>query len=309
MKTVCKRKALSLDCLDSIRNEKVILEKANHPFIPKLRHTFENDRKIFFLFNHIEGEKLSYVLYNMTRFSEEITKFYAAEILATLEYLHKEMKVSYRGLKAKNIILDSEGHINFLDFAQARPLDFENASEKEIASAKRKDFWHLGCLIYELLSGKKLAKTKREVPQTLKEETLKESFSWPKHISSSARSLIVRLLSLKSEETLDDTTIEEIKKHPFFHGLSWKKIGQRLSCPPISPHKHRRISCETVSDGSSLKIESSDFCELDEIMTKRPQDIRPDTEKGESFNHDSRAYNHFEDKLESKKDLLFYNRS
>ena len=34
-------------------------------------------------------------LQNLTRFSEEITRFYTAEILTTLKYLHTEMKIAY----------------------------------------------------------------------------------------------------------------------------------------------------------------------------------------------------------------------
>ncbi len=53
------------------------------------------------------------------RFSEERARFYAAEILLALEYLH-ENNIIYRDLKPENLLLDEEGHICLTDFGLAR---------------------------------------------------------------------------------------------------------------------------------------------------------------------------------------------
>lgn len=55
------------------------------------------------------------------RFEEHRTKFYAAEIICALEYLHK-LDVVYRDLKPENILLDEEGHICLTDFGMAKKL-------------------------------------------------------------------------------------------------------------------------------------------------------------------------------------------
>jgi len=48
-------------------------------------------------------------------------KFYAAEILLALEYLH-ELGVVYRDLKPENILMDDEGHVCLTDFGMAKKL-------------------------------------------------------------------------------------------------------------------------------------------------------------------------------------------
>ncbi len=92
--------------------EKEILERAKNPFIPKLEWYFENHKKIFFVMEFVEGGgkplqkmkekaefyigKLKHILRKLSRFSEEITRFYSSEIILVLEYLHNDLQVSYK---------------------------------------------------------------------------------------------------------------------------------------------------------------------------------------------------------------------
>jgi serine/threonine protein kinase len=53
------------------------------------------------------------------RFEEDVARFYAAEILIAVEYLHKN-KIIYRDLKPENILIDLEGHIKLTDFGLSK---------------------------------------------------------------------------------------------------------------------------------------------------------------------------------------------
>lgn len=57
----------------------------------------------------------------MNRFNEEMTLFYASQILLALEYLHK-FNILYRDLKPENILMDEKGYIALTDYGLAKIL-------------------------------------------------------------------------------------------------------------------------------------------------------------------------------------------
>lgn len=68
------------------------------------------------------GEVFSY-LRKAKRFDENTARFYGAEIVLILEFLHESQGVAYRDLKPENLLLDAEGHIKLVDFGFAKQLD------------------------------------------------------------------------------------------------------------------------------------------------------------------------------------------
>ena len=58
------------------------------------------------------------------KFTEERTRFYAAEIILALEYLH-DRGIIYRDLKPENILLDSKGHIAITDFGLSKMVSLD----------------------------------------------------------------------------------------------------------------------------------------------------------------------------------------
>lgn len=60
------------------------------------------------------GELFNYIR-KAGKLSEEVTKFYSAEIIVALDYLHKK-NIIYRDLKPENLLLDEMGHIKITGF-------------------------------------------------------------------------------------------------------------------------------------------------------------------------------------------------
>jgi len=286
MKIMGKKKAATLGCIESLNVERDLLEKAHYPSIPKLEYTFENENRVFLVMKNFYGGELKERLQNLTRFSEEITRFYAAEVLTTLKYLHTEMKIAYDDLRVEHIVLDTKGHIMFVDFAKSKCIDPDLISPETISQRKMLDFWQFGCLIYELLTGEKLADFELDEDNILSENDLEGKIKWPAYVSKTARDFIMRLLSSKVEERLGFSGFRDVQNHPFFTSINWDKIESRHVYPPISPHQSKIYEdgeAESLEAELGLNAEDNEPCELDDIMEQKPKYINSQIIEGNTF--------------------------
>ena len=65
------------------------------------------------------GGELFFHLRRSQRFPEARAKFYTAELVIILEYLHSR-GIAYRDLKPENILIESDGHLKLTDFGLAK---------------------------------------------------------------------------------------------------------------------------------------------------------------------------------------------
>jgi serine/threonine protein kinase len=168
LKTLKKSKLKEEKHIEHTKTERKILEIVNHPFIVSLKFAFQTEKKLYFVMDCYTGGELFYHLRTKGRFSENQTRFYLAQIIFAIEFLHNK-KIIYRDLKPENIILDTKGYIKITDFGLAK----ENIGEDSGCTqtfcgtpeylapevirgdkyGKAVDVWCLGILLYEMLFG------------------------------------------------------------------------------------------------------------------------------------------------------------
>lgn len=115
---VVDREALSVrNKLQRAEMEKEILGMLDHPFLPTLYAEFEASHYSCLVMEFCPGGDLyaSRQRQPGKRFSIQSAKFYAAETLLALEYLHM-MGIVYRDLKPENVLVREDGHIMLSDF-------------------------------------------------------------------------------------------------------------------------------------------------------------------------------------------------
>ena len=229
-------------------NERILLSKMNNPFLVKLYCCFQDNEHLYFIMEFIQGGELFFHLHRETRFDDEKTSFYIAELILALDFLHKN-KVIYRDIKPENILLDVEGHIKLTDFGLSRMCCSKNEKvfticgtpfyiAPEILENKgynnSVDWWSLGCLMYEMLVGKPLFNF-NNINININE--YKKPLQLSAGFSDEAKDLITKLLDLDPKKRIGagPNGVEDLKKHPYFKKIDWKELENKNVKAPFVP--------------------------------------------------------------------------
>ncbi|KAA3489587.1 phototropin-1-like isoform X1 [Gossypium australe] len=97
--------------------EREILDMLDHPFLPALYASFQTKTHICLITDYCPGGELFMLLDRqpMKVMKEDAVRFYAAEVVVALEYLHCQ-GIIYRDLKPENVLLQDNGHVALTDF-------------------------------------------------------------------------------------------------------------------------------------------------------------------------------------------------
>lgn len=250
MKTIRKAHIISRSEVAHTLAERSVLAQINNPFIVPLKFTFQSPEKLYFVLAFVNGGELFHHLQKEQRFDVNRARFYTAELLCALECLHG-FNVIYRDLKPENILLDYQGHIALCDFGLCK-LDMKDedrtntfcgtpeylAPELLMGQGYNKtvDWWTLGVLLYEMLTG--LPPFYDENTNEMYRKILSEPlhFPGPEVVPPAAKDLLTKLLNRNPEERLGAGGSAEIKAHPFFHAIDWRKLLQRKYEPTFKPN-------------------------------------------------------------------------
>ncbi|KAI5821240.1 kinase-like domain-containing protein [Pyronema omphalodes] len=270
IKVLDKRHIIKEEKVKYVNIEKNTLNRlGEHPGVIKLYYTFQDERSLYFVLDLATGGELLGTLKRLGTFDVECTRFYAAQILDTIEYMHSR-GVIHRDLKPENVLLDDQMHIKITDFGTAKILELPKPSNNgegpdvtdafkddvransfvgtaeyvspelltDKAACKASDLWAFGCIVFQLLTGRPPFKAGNEYMTFQKIVNLEYEF--PKGFPPAAKDLVERLLVLDPTKRL---TIEHIKNHEFFANMEigrglWKQKAPRLKPyqpPPEEP--------------------------------------------------------------------------
>ncbi|XP_066510750.1 cGMP-dependent protein kinase 2-like [Hoplias malabaricus] len=248
LKCIKKRHIVDNRQEEHIHSERRILSETNTPFIVKLYRTFKDSKYVYMLLEACLGGEIWSLLRDRGSFDENTTKFCVGCVTEAFEYLHNK-GVIYRDLKPENLMLDSEGYVKLVDFGFAKKIKcgqktwtFCGTPEyvaPEIILNKGHghsvDFWALGILIFELLTGSPpFSGSDQMMTYTFILKGM-EKMDFPKKISKRPGDLIRRLCKQNPSERLGNMKngITDIKKHRWFTGFSWTGLKARTLSSPL----------------------------------------------------------------------------
>jgi serum/glucocorticoid-regulated kinase 2 len=272
MKIIRKSKIVARAEVQHTLAERNVLAKINHPFIVPLKFSFQTAEKLYLVLAFVNGGELFHHLQREGRFDERRSRFYAAELLCALECLHK-YDIIYRDLKPENILLDYNGHIALCDFGLCK-LNMTAAETTNTfcgtpeylapellygqGYTKVVDWWTLGVLLYEMLTG--LPPFYDENTNEMYRKILQDELRFPEEIGLAARSLLTGLLTRDPSRRLGVNGAEEIKSHPFFAEIDWGKLLMKKYQPPFKPN------VKSAMDTSNFDEEFTNEIPLDSVV-------------------------------------------
>ncbi|CAH1765014.1 8406_t:CDS:10, partial [Entrophospora sp. SA101] len=223
-----------------------VLKKVEVVRLKQVEHI--NSEKL--ILKYVIGGELFSHLRRAGRFTNDMTRFYAAEIVLAIEFLHSK-DIIYRDLKPENLLLDSRGHVKITDFGFAKKVEDrtwtlcgtpEYLAPEIIQSkghGKPVDWWALGILIFEMLAG--YPPFFDDNPFGIYEKILAGKIQFPNHFDANAKDLIKRLLTADRTKRLGNLRggSDDVKKHKWFRGVDWQGLyDRRVAAPIIPPYRH-----------------------------------------------------------------------
>nr|AML78314.1 putative LOV domain-containing protein [Daphne giraldii] len=248
MKAMDKSAMLNRNKVHRACLEREIISLLDHPFLPSLYTSFETPTHVCLITDFCSGGELFALLDKqpMKLLKEDSARFYAAEVVLGLEYLHC-LGIIYRDLKPENILLQRDGHVVLTDFdlsfitsctpqiinpiltkrrrstSQPPPTFFAEpvaqsnsfvGTEEYIAPeiitgaghSSAIDWWALGVLLYEMLYGRTPFRGKNR--QKTFANILHKDLTFPSSIpvSLAARQLVNALLNRDPAQRLGSKT-------------------------------------------------------------------------------------------------------
>ncbi|TPX47103.1 hypothetical protein SeMB42_g03457 [Synchytrium endobioticum] len=246
MKVLKKSEVVRLKQVEHINSEKAILSAIRFPFIVNLLCTFQDEKNLYMLLEYVPGGELFSHLRKAGRFPNDVARFYAAQIVLAIEYLHNQ-DIVYRDLKPENLLIDQNGNIRITDFGFAKIVEDRTWTlcgtpeylAPEIIQSKGHgravDWWALGILIFEMLAG--YPPFFDDNPFGIYEKILAGKISFPSHFDPYAKDLVKQLLTLDRSKRLGNLKggASDIKKHKWFRGVDFKAVLARQISPPLIP--------------------------------------------------------------------------
>lgn len=267
----------------TVRGEKIIEESSElrHPFLIELLNSGRDltGFKSWAMFLFPECGSLFTHLQWFNRFDEESVGFFLAQLVITLDVVHKH-GLLLPSLDPEHIFLNKSGFLVVTDFRMFLSRAKNGRKYEETSSLKEyvtpefisdrqesiaADWWRLGILAYELLVG--LPPFVSSDPTELFTLIFQESLEFPDFVSEAARDLITRLLTKDQDKRLG---YPAVKKHPFFVDVKWKQLSDLRVRPPEGVMRIvdnvRNVNIVPGENSCSVSVTSSHITDVVKLM-------------------------------------------
>jgi len=178
-------------------------------------------------------------------------KFYTGNTLLALEHMHNN-NIIYRDLKPENIVMATNGYLKLVDLGFAKKMESgqtytvcgtpDYIAPEVVASKghnKAVDYWSLGVLVYEQLTGLTPYYDPNGNVFQIYEKIINEELRYPPEakLSMEVKSLISALLCVNPSRRMGSYKggANDVKQHIWFSGFNFNDLEARVMKVPYKP--------------------------------------------------------------------------
>ncbi|XP_065569098.1 putative protein kinase C delta type homolog isoform X2 [Artemia franciscana] len=296
----CLKKDVVLEDDDvecTLIERKVLALGTKHPYLCHLFCTFQTESHLFFVMEYLNGGDLMFHIQQSGKFDEHRSRFYAAEIVSGLKFLHNK-GIMYRDLKLDNILLDYEGHVRIADFGMCKlQIYLDRTADtfcgtpdymapeiiKGLKYNQCVDWWSFGVLLYEMLVGQSPFSGCDE--DELFYNICNEKVAYPRYLSKEAISIMSYLMEKDSTKRLGTPycSMGDICDQPFFDGIDWKRLERKEIEPPYKPKVKHVLDTQyfdpgfTAANPQLTPVDKDILASMDQVQFKGFSYTNPNT--------------------------------
>lgn len=120
-----KRISRTQDNEDGLQDQRIqfeisLLQKMHHPFIADLYDVVTTEDYVYLVMEYIQCGTLLKQLNEKSALPEKEATFCFAQIMLAMKYLHEELQIVHRDIKAENVLFDQHMNIRIIDFGLSR---------------------------------------------------------------------------------------------------------------------------------------------------------------------------------------------
>eukprot|EP00045_Choanoeca_perplexa_P006216 m.52660 g.52660 ORF g.52660 m.52660 type:complete len:662 (+) comp13518_c0_seq1:69-2054(+) len=248
VKVLKKTVIIQSDELIYVMNERnaLALEETS-PFVVRMLSASQTQEHLCFFMEYVAGGDLMYHIQRRGQFPQDTACFFTVEIALALTFLHSH-SIIYRDLKLDNVMLTLDGHIKLCDLGMVAHLSPDKTSAltfcgtpgymaPEIlqyqAYSYGVDWWALGVLLYELLTGREPFYGPND--DAVFRNVIRSAVRYPPTISKAARVVIRKLLCKDPRSRLgQDQSV--FRRQQFFDRVDWEAMANQEVPSPYQPH-------------------------------------------------------------------------
>ena len=176
-------KYVAVKCVERARRRKLmnevrIFHDLQNKNVLRFYNWYETRNHLWMIFEYCAGGDLNQIIEQDKKVPEETVRKFAFELIEGLSYLHSN-GIIYADLKPSNILLNEYGVLKYADFGLSKKItDYKGIQDSSGTSEAGKqkagtpfymapelfqdsgvhsfysDFWSLGCVLFELATGK-----------------------------------------------------------------------------------------------------------------------------------------------------------